>query len=98
MADEVIPLDYASATLGQLVVIAAFEDQFEIRLAATRLEAEGIAALVNEQMRLPHFGVRGATLAVHQADVADAVEILSQTPAKRLLIDRGQANETAKEG
>ena len=87
MADEPIRLDYADPTIDRMIVIAAYHDEFEVRLAAGRLEAEGINALVTVPSRAYGRSGQATTLAVLISESADAIEILRLTPAKRFVIE-----------
>jgi len=78
-------LNYADPNVDSYVVIAHFRDEAEARMAAGALEVNEIGSLVGD--RIPSYGIgrRSADLAVLLDDVADAVEILKQTPAARYL-------------
>jgi hypothetical protein len=80
------PLDYASPQTFRMVAIAQFPEETEAHMAAGKLESEGIGAEI--KIRMPFYGLKNpsAVLAVHPDDVARAVELLEQTPAKQRLI------------
>ena len=80
------PLDYASPKTHSLLAVAHFPDELEAHMAAARLESEGIG--VEIKTRMPLYGMKSpsAVLAVHPDDVAQAIAILEQTPAKPRII------------
>ena len=80
-------LDYATPTTGKIVVIANFPEEAMAHMAASRLEAEGIEAMVNDRLPIDLAGQRGARLAVSVDDVDAAIEILKQTPARKFLVE-----------
>jgi hypothetical protein len=80
-------LNYATPTTGKTVVIANFPEEAMAHMAASRLEAEGIEAMINDRLPIYLAGQRAARLAVSVDDVDAAVEVLKQTPAKKFLVD-----------
>ena len=72
---------------GSLVTIARFGDESHAHMAAGRLEAEGVDAVVMDVMPHRAVGVRQATLAVPTADVQRSAAILRTTPAGPFLLD-----------
>jgi hypothetical protein len=82
------PLDYESPKLHSLVAVAHFSDEAEAHMAAARLEGEDIGVEIKRQMESPLDGltVLGAVLAVHPDDVAQAIAVLEQTPARERII------------
>lgn len=80
-------LNYATPTTGTTVVIANFPEEAMAHMAASRLEAEGIEAMINDRLPIYLAGQRAARLAVSVDDVEAAVEILKQTPAKKFLVE-----------
>ena len=90
------PLNYESPKLHSLVAVAHFSDEAEAHMAAAKLDGEGIGVEIKRQMESPLDGlaVSGAVLAVHPDDVAQAIEVLEQTPAKdRIIRDKPQQDE-----
>ena len=81
-------LNYAAPDTGKTVVIANFPEEAMAHMAASRLEGDGIAAMVNDRLPIYLAGQRGARLAVSVDDVDAAVEILKQTPAKKFLVEQ----------
>ena len=71
---------------GPGVVIAQFEDESHARMAASRLEADDVKALVLDSRRRHGVGAWRAALAVAESDVSRAVEILKSTPAAPFLL------------
>ena len=80
-----------------MVAIARFPEETEAHMAAGKLEIEGIG--VEIKTRMPLYGLKSpsALLAVHSDDVAQAIAVLEQSPAKQHLIqpesqaeDKGQ--------
>ena len=68
-----------------LVAIARFSDQVSVHMAASKLESEGIRAFVIDPQQ-PIGGWHTAEIKVAVEDVARAVGILKQTPARDQLI------------
>ena len=87
------PLEYASPRTHQMVAIAHFPEETEAHMAAGKLESEGIG--VEIKTRMPFYGLKSpsAVLAVHGDDVARAVALLEQTPAKLRLINPDASTE-----
>lgn len=87
--DETPPiLNYATPTTGKTVVIANFPEEALAHMAASRLDAEGIDAMVNDRLPIYLAGQRAARLSVSVDQVEAAVEILKQTPARKYLVDQ----------
>ncbi len=80
-------LDYADPDLGRVMVIARFGDESQARMAAARLDSEGIDVVVNDIMPARALGARAATLGVLSDQVARAVAVLKATPARPFLLD-----------
>ena len=78
-------LGYAGPGTGRMQVIARFSDPFQARLAAAKLEAEGIACNTTDAITNVYALPDPAFLAVQVEDVQEAVEILAYTPARRFL-------------
>jgi hypothetical protein len=87
--DEVPPiLNYANPTTGKTIVIANFPEEAMAHMAASRLEAEGINALINDRLPIYLAGQRGARLSVSVDQADAAIEVLKQTPAKKFLVEQ----------
>jgi len=68
------------------IVIAQFRDELRAHMAASRLDAEGIRAVVLDALRPYALGVRRAALAVADQDVPRAIAVLKTTPAAPYLV------------
>ena len=84
---------------GPLVSIAYFPNEAEARMAACRLQSDGIFVLVRDKLPRYGFGPPSATLSVPIDEIARAIEILKKTPARRRLLgnqkSRGAGNGEA---
>jgi hypothetical protein len=69
-----------------MVTIARFPDEAQARLAAAKLEAEGIQPIVEDRIPARALGRRAALLSVLPADAARATAILEDSPARSFLV------------
>jgi hypothetical protein len=68
------------------IVIAQFADESQAHMAASRLGAEDIRAVVLDTLRPRALGVRRAALAVAEQDAPRAIAVLKTTPAAPYLL------------
>ena len=78
-------LNYASPGITQAVVLARFPEKWLAQLASLKLEAEGIGCFIVGER--PPIGIYDdlSCLSVSSDDLPRAIEILSQTAARRYL-------------
>jgi len=80
-------LEYAGPQTGHKQVVARFPDSLQARLAASKLEAEGIGCQATDlPVAVYTLGSQAGVLAVQDGDVQRAVEILARTPARPYLV------------
>ncbi len=79
--------------MDEFVTIAVFDMAFEAEIARTRLEVEGIAAMLPDENTLGATGLSvmlgGVRLQVHRADAERALEILRRDRSVPLIEDEG---------
>lgn len=84
-----IPLSYKSDVGDEWVPIAAFGEKYEAHLAAGKLEDSGLHAAVADgtmDVSRLYSGRGGSILRVRKSDLAAAVAVLEQTPARHCLV------------
>jgi hypothetical protein len=80
-------LDYQGAERREPKVIARFGNEVEARMAASKLDGEGIESQVEDRVIAAGMGGEAAQLSVPVEDVKEAIEILKETPARANLIE-----------
>jgi hypothetical protein len=78
-------LNYADPDTGRLVIIAKFREEVSARMAASKLESEGIEAVITAPVRSAGAR-RSATLSVLAEDCKAAIASLENTPARTYLV------------
>ena len=86
MATDPPVLDYADPNAGRFVPITQYRSELLVHMAAAKLEAQDIRAVVEAHPRTAG-GVRRARIKVLFDDVAAAVSILMETPARDYLLE-----------
>jgi hypothetical protein len=79
-------MDAGAEAESRGTVIAQFADESSAHMAAARLSADDIQAVVLDTLPTRALGVRKAALAVPDRDVSRAVAILKMTPAAPFLL------------
>jgi hypothetical protein len=80
-------LNYANGHPEKWIAIAVFPDEITAHLASSKLEAEGIETILGNQLD-PIGGSNSTGISVQSDDVKAAIAILTDSPAKRWLVDQ----------
>src|SRR5256885_10648010 len=79
-------LSYAPVAGGRMEVLATFASEGEAHLAAGLLEAQGLECKVVSKLPNYVLGPYAGALLVAHLDRAEAINILSSTPARKRLV------------
>jgi hypothetical protein len=78
-------LNYADARPEKWIAIALFPDEITAHLASSKLDTEGIEAILGNQLN-PIGGNNSTGISVRSDDVKAAIAILTDSPARRWLV------------
>ena len=79
-------LNYADQNTDRLVPITAYANELVVHMAASKLDGEGIRAVIEDHPRTAGR-VRPARIKVFADDVPAAVSILMASPARTFVLD-----------